>query len=256
VLAKGKDKEGAEKSLSRNLSSAASRVEGFFVRLVRNAFALFTLAVVVVIFTPLANYMARPLIVDMELSEVDLIVVLGGGAYRNGILSGASNERTLHALRLYKAGLSPRVIFVGASINDTYDKVSETVKGEAEDESGEERRKPDIVEANLMKELSVGLGMDSSDLYVDSESLNTYENLRAVKEFMGEKRLKSCLVVTSSTHMYRAKKVYEKLDMNCTPAPAGDYSRYIKSATGRFSLMREVLWEYAALVLYKSFGYI
>ena len=54
---------------------------------------------IVIMFTPLANYMARPLIVDMELRSVDLVAVLGGGAYRNGILSGASNERLITRLK-------------------------------------------------------------------------------------------------------------------------------------------------------------
>ncbi|MEE9542764.1 MAG: hypothetical protein V3V95_03140, partial [Thermodesulfobacteriota bacterium] len=119
------------KGFSEKLSSAVGRIEGFFVRLVRNIFALFTFVMVVAMFTPVANYLASPLNVPMELEKVDLIVVLGGGAYRNGILTGASNERLLHALRLYRSGLAQKIIFVGASIQDPFEKVSETVKGGA-----------------------------------------------------------------------------------------------------------------------------
>ena len=107
-----------------------------------------------------------------------------------------------------------------------------------------------------MRELSIGLGIDERDIYVDTESFNTYENLRAVEKFMEDGAMRSCLVVTSATHMYRAHKVYERLGMECLPAPLGDHTRYVESSLGRLSLLWEVLWEYAALVLYKSFGYI
>ena len=181
-----------------------------------------------------------------------MIAILGGGAYRNGILSGASNERLLHGLRLYKSGLAGKVIFAGGSVLKPSQKISETVEG------GEKRgpHTPDVVEALIMRDVSLSLGMDKSDLSIDADSLNTYENLRSIKEHMSERNMTSCLLVTSPTHMYRAIKVSRRLDMECAPAPVGDYTAYIGSPIGRLSLMRAVIWEYAAIVLYKSFGYI
>ena len=246
----GKAPRDKQKSISEKFGSGVTGVGGFFVRLVRNFFALFTFIMVVVMFTPIANYMARPLTVPMELREVDLIAILGGGAYRNGILSGASGERLLHGLRLYKSGLAGKVIFVGGSVLDPTQKISETVEG------GKAAHTPDIVEASIMRDISLSLGMDKGDLSVDADSLNTYENVRAIKEHMTGRNMRSCLLVTSPTHMYRAFKVARRLDMDCAPAPVGDYTAYIDSPVGRLALMRAVIWEYAAIVLYKSFGYI
>ncbi|MBE9531807.1 MAG: YdcF family protein [Proteobacteria bacterium] len=252
-MPKKPDKEQKEKELSasQRLSSGVSSIGSFFVRIVRNAFALFTFVMIAVMFTPVANYLARPLIVDMELRSVGVIAVLGGGAYRNGILSGSSNERLLHGLRLYRSGLSEKIIFVGGSVLDQTQKITETVKRD-----GGEERTPDVVEAAIMMEVAKSLGFDESAMSVDNSSLNTYENLKSVKEYMSEQGFKSCLVVTSPGHMYRAIKVSKKLGMDCSPAPVGDYLRYIGSPVGRLGLMRAVLWEYAAIVLYKSFGYI
>jgi uncharacterized SAM-binding protein YcdF (DUF218 family) len=205
---------------------------------------------VVVMFTPLANYMAAPLAVPMELRKADLIAVLGGGAYRNGILSSASNERLLHGLRLYRSGLSKEVIFVGGSLLEPSEKITETVQAEVNSQP------PDVVEASIMMDVASSLGFDESGMGVDGESLNTYENLKSIKEYMSNGNMRSCLIVTSSTHMYRVFKVSKRLGMDCSPAPVGDYSRYIESPVGRLGLMRAVLWEYAAIVLYKSFGYI
>jgi uncharacterized SAM-binding protein YcdF (DUF218 family) len=247
----GQDSGGKDKGISRKFGSGVTGVGSFFVRLVRNIFALFTFIMIVVMFTPIANFMARPLTVPMELREVDLVAVLGGGAYRNGILSGSSNERLLHGLRLYKSGLAGKIIFAGGSVLEPSEKLSETIEGSKKDAPA-----PDVVEALIMRDVALSLGMDKGDLSVDADSLNTYENVRAIKEHMKGKRMKSCLLVTSPTHMYRAIKVSKRLHMDCSPAPVGDYTSHIDSPIGRLSLMRAVIWEYTAIVLYKSFGYI
>ncbi|MDP2689579.1 MAG: hypothetical protein Q8P48_05665 [Deltaproteobacteria bacterium] len=67
----------------------------------------FTATAVFFIYTPTANWMARPLVVEPELRKADLVVVLGGGAYRDGTLSKDSNERLIRGLLLYRAG-TPR----------------------------------------------------------------------------------------------------------------------------------------------------
>src|SRR3989304_6569333 len=80
--------------------------------------AIFTLTVFVFMFTPLANVLARPLVMEPDVKKSDLIIVMGGGAYPNGGLGEASGGRFLTGLLLYKEGLAPRLFFAGGSISD------------------------------------------------------------------------------------------------------------------------------------------
>lgn len=210
----------------------------------------FTVVLFIIMFTPLSNYMAKTLVLPQELKKTDLIAIMGGGAYPNGVLGGGSNERLIHGMLLYKDGYAPEMMFAGGTIRRTSKKVLHTVL------KSDDATKIDVVEANLMKEVSLKLGIPNEDTAVDSSSTDTNGNLKAIRAYMEGRGLGSCLIVTSPTHMRRSMSVVKKLGMDCYPAPIGDYTGYIKSGTGRLSLFREVMWEYAGLVLYRLYGYI
>ncbi|OGP18756.1 MAG: hypothetical protein A2054_10070 [Deltaproteobacteria bacterium GWA2_55_10] len=210
----------------------------------------FTAAMLSVMFTPLANMMARPLVVDeTPLQKTDVIAVLGGGAYPNGVLGGASNERLLRGLILYRQGYGKTVIFTGGSVNSMRDKLGHTVLGSRAEMTV-------IGESVLMRQAALGLGMSEADTVFDDRSLNTYENLVFVRAYMEEKGLESVTIVTSPTHMRRAELIAKKLGLKFQSAPVADYTEYRRGAIDRLSLFRETLWEYLALVLYKIYGYI
>jgi len=210
----------------------------------------FTAAMLSVMFTPLANMMARPLVVDeTPLQKTDVIAVLGGGAYPNGVLGGASNERLLRGLILYRQGYGKTVIFTGGSVNSMRDKLGHTVLGSRAEMTV-------IGESVLMRQAALGLGMSEADTVFDDRSLNTYENLVFVRAYMEEKGLESVTIVTSPTHMRRAELIAKKLGLKFQSAPVADYTEYRRGAIDRLSLFREVLWEYLALVLYSIYGYI
>jgi len=201
------------------------------------------------IYTPAANWMARPLVMEPELKEAGLVVVLGGGAYENGSLSTASMERLIRGLLLYRNGYAKRVIFSGGTINDPKDKLIHTVTGM----SGELM---DVVESAIMADISVGLGIDEAAMAVDASSTNTYENLLYAREYMEKNALSDCLLVTSPAHMYRAWRVAKKLGLDCAPAPVADNTPLRKTGLDRLALAREAAHEYAGLAYYWYKGYI
>ncbi len=208
------------------------------------------LVFIIVAFTPLANRLGETLYVKPRLINTDLIVVLGGGAYENGVLTRASMERLLHGLMLYRSGYSSRIAFVGGTIKSRSRKVVYTLTG---------ARLPDaidVVESEIMANISDTLGISPSVFFVEKGSTNTYTNLEAIKQYMEENRLSSCLIVTSPTHILRAMKVSQKLGLQCFPAPVDNYIPYITSPEDRISLMVEVLWELVALRVYRIYGYI
>jgi uncharacterized SAM-binding protein YcdF (DUF218 family) len=215
------------------------------------ACALFTLMVFMVAYTPVSNRLAAELVVEDRPEKADLIVVLGGGANRIGTLSGASNERLIHGLRLFKAGYAPLVYFAGGTIIDTKAKVTRTITGNEKSPDA-----PDVVEAAIMKDVAVELGMSENALRVDALSSDTHENFVELQAYMEKTGVKTCLVVTSPTHAYRAQALYHKLGLDCSMATIPDYTGEISSFTGRVSLMRAVMWEFSAIALYRVLGYI
>lgn len=211
---------------------------------------IFTLFAFVFMFTPLASVLARPLIMEPDVKKSDLIIVMGGGAYPNGVLGEASGERFLAGILLYKEGQAKRIFFAGGSITDTSEKIIRAIF-----KSGESGA-IDVVESALMLDIAKKLGIPEAALHADVSSTNTYANLLAAKAYMEKNNLKTCLIVTSPTHMYRSRRVSEKLGLDCGSAPVKDYTGYANSAMDRLELSWRVFWEYAALALYKAYGYI
>ncbi len=208
----------------------------------------FTFVMLVVMYTPLANWLARPLIVGDEMRKADLIVVLGGGSY-GGSLGGASSERLLKGLILYREGYAPRIIFSGGAAQGLSRKILHTVLGIR-------GKKARSTEADLMDNAASSLGVPSTDRAVDETSLDTYENLKNVRRFMSENGLKTCLMVTSPTHMRRVVLTAGELGLECYPAPVSDYTGDMKGPFERLALFKQTVWEYGGLAIYRLYGYI
>jgi len=209
----------------------------------------FTLGMLLVMYTPLSNWLARPLVVEEGLRKADLIVVLGGGSYRNS-LTGASSERLLRGLILYREGYAPRIIFSGGAPEGLSRKLLHTVLGI------KPRAKTQSSEADLMGNAASSLGVPDKDRAIDEAALDTYENLVNVRKYMSESGLKTCLIVTSPTHMRRAELIARKLGLECYPAPISDYTGEMKGPFERLALFKETVWEYGGLAIYRLYGYI
>jgi len=221
-------------------------------KLIRWFSLAFTAAALLVMYTPAANLLARTLTRDPPPvpERAGLIAVLGGGAFADGSLTGASNERLIKGLLLYRQGRAPRVIFLGGTIVSTSTKIIHTVA------ASRDRRAITVPEGGIMREVAVGLGLAPDVAAWDPLSPNTRENIVNLKAYMEENGIRDCLLVTSATHMLRASLLASKAGLECAPAPVRDYTPYITGPVGRVSLMYTVAWEYAALALYWLYGYI
>lgn len=220
------------------------------VRSIKAFSVIFTAVILITMFTPLANLLAKPLIVKPSLQKADLIIVLGGGAYRNGSLGRSSNERLLKGLLLYKEGYAPKVLFSGGTISGRLEKIGHTLS------RSEDAGDITVYESDIMKEAAVTLGIDPEDLPSDWESANTYGNISQAKAYMEKNGLKTCILVTSPAHMMRVFLVSEKMGLGCFTGPVDDYTEERTSGLDRLSLMKEVIREYAGLALYRLYGYI
>lgn len=211
----------------------------------------FTAVFFIVMLTPLSNRLAAPLLVsEGPAQRTDVIAVLGGGAYANGVLGGASNERLIKGVLLYREGRAPKIVFTGGSSLELAAKLNHTVLGSTEAGTGR------FSEAALMREVAVGMGVPSADCLAEDKSLSTFENLRNLKAYMDGNGMRTATIVSSPIHMRRTALTARKLGMEFTLSPAFDATMHRTTPIARVHLMREVLWEYSAIFLYWMKGNI
>jgi len=135
--------------------------------------------------------------------KADAIVVLGGFTNATGssiklIELNDAVDRLFHGMRLYRAGKAPRVMLVG---------------GAAEGSSPE---------ADFMADLLSEFAVPRDRMLLEKQSRNTRENGVNSVKIMRKNGIKKILLVTSASHMRRAKGVFEKLGIDVVPA-ATDY---------------------------------
>jgi len=111
----------------------------------------------------------------------------------------SAGDRILHAARLYKMGLTPRIITTGGF------PVGSRLKNCTEGEQN----------ALLLREI----GVDSSAILIDKKARTTAEHPRYVAAILDSLHVaKKIILVTSAAHMYRAMGVFKKAGFDVYPA--------------------------------------
>lgn len=103
------------------------------------------------------------------------------------VSGGDTNARTDEAIKLYKKGWAPRLLFSGA----------------AQDKTG-----PSNAEA--MKRRAINAGVAESSIITEEFSANTEENAKNTKDILTKNDLKRVILVTSSYHQRRASLEFRK----------------------------------------------
>lgn len=121
--------------------------------------------------------------VDQE-KKVDCILVLGAGLNGKNKPSPMLKERLDEGIRLYKEGLSDKIIVSG------------------------DHAKPDYDEVNVMKSYILESGIPSIDIFMDHAGLSTYDSVYRAKEIF---EVSSMIIVTQKYHLYRALYIANSL---------------------------------------------
>ena len=130
----------------------------------------------------------------------DVVIVLGGALSPPGDGSpadfGEAADRVVHAFRIFKAGLAPRILISGGNVF------------------------PDgrVSEGQAIADILVELGIDRSAILVEASSRNTYENARESLDIWKAEGFRTGLLVTSAMHMPRALAVFRKAGLVLEPA--------------------------------------
>ena len=139
-----------------------------------------------------------------EVATVDAIVVLGGMTHaqvspRPIVGLNEAAERLTYAAQLYHDGKAPVVLVSGGNLPFSVNEESE---------------------ADTMAEVLGQLGVPSEAIWLEEQSVNTYENGLYSSEILENAGISHILLVTSAKHMPRSVLIFQKQGLTVTPAPA------------------------------------
>ena len=121
-----------------------------------------------------------------KLNNIDCILILGAGIWGDKP-SPMLQDRLDEGIKLYKKGLSSKIIMSGDHGKEEYDEV------------------------NVMKSYAIEKGVPSKDIFMDHAGFSTYESVYRSKEVFEVKKM---IIVTQKYHLYRALYIADKLDIN------------------------------------------
>ena len=115
--------------------------------------------------------------------EVDCILVLGAGIWGDKP-SPMLQDRLDTAIKLYKDGVSNKIIMTGDHGTKEYDEV------------------------NIMKQYAIDAGIPSEDIFMDHAGFSTYESIYRARDIF---KVKKMVIVTQEYHLYRALYIANSL---------------------------------------------
>jgi len=132
--------------------------------------------------------------------SIKWVVVLGGGHYTDpklqvtDQLSAASLVRLVEGICLHNKLSNSKLLLSGGSVFSS------------------------TSEADVMAKMAMDLGIEEKELVLESESKDTKDQARFVKNIIGNNRF---ILVTSASHMARSIALFNTMDMKPIPAPTG-----------------------------------
>lgn len=122
----------------------------------------------------------------------DVIILLGYPAKKDGSISPILRERIRKAAKLYHDGIAELIICTGAAVANKY------------------------VEADVMAETLIELGIPYSNIIREKFARGTYENIVNSKKIMKNRGLRTAVIVSSPWHLRKASSYAFRLEINHT----------------------------------------
>lgn len=144
-----------------------------------------------------------------DLSDVDCIIILGAGIWGDKP-SPMLEDRLLEGIKLYRNGVSDKIIMSGDHGRKEYDEV------------------------NIMKNYAIEKGIPSENIFMDHAGFSTYESIYRAKDIFEAKKV---VIVTQKYHLYRALYIANRLGLEAYGV-GSDPRKYV-GATNRE--IREIL---------------
>lgn len=156
--------------------------------------------------------------------KADAAIVLGAAVWGDKP-SPVFRERINHSINLYKKGVVRNIIFTGGV-------------GEAKE----------LAEAVVGKRYAIQRGVKENDIFIETKSRTTHENLKNAQAVASQHQLSKFLIVSDPLHLKRAVLMAQDMGMDAYPSPTPT-TRY-RSVKSQFQfLMRETYFYFVYLVL-------
>lgn len=120
----------------------------------------------------------------------DVIIALGYPAKKDGSMSPILRERIIKAAELYHEGIAGVIICTGAAVANNY------------------------VEADVMAQALIELGVSDSSIIREKQAKSTYENLVNSKKIMQDRGLKTAVIVSSPWHLRKASSYAYRIEID------------------------------------------
>ena len=184
-----------------------------------------------------------------QIEKHDVAIVLGGMFEYNSDLETISirrsGDRIIQALTLYKTGKVDKLLLSG-------DNGYLTDRG--------------LHEAKQIKELLIQWGINPTDIISEESSTNTHLNAQETTKLLKQSypHFSKFILVTSGTHMKRAKACFDREGLTCTPFSTDlhanqthkyKWDQYLIPNVYNFSLWSDLNKEIVGHLTYKIMGY-
>ncbi len=181
--------------------------------------------------------------------KYDIAIVLGGLSSYNfetkHIEWREASDRLLFPLEMYRQGRVGKFLISGGSGSFAH---------------------PENREAVYLRQFLLNLGIPKSDILMEKKSRNTHENAVFSKELLDSLSLasKSLLLVTSASHMRRARACFRKVGLNFDVLPVDFVSepsiyyfdQYFVPDAEAFEIWRMLLKEMIGCAVYRIKGFL
>jgi uncharacterized SAM-binding protein YcdF (DUF218 family) len=191
-----------------------------------------TVLLLIVFATPLTPWCAVRLADQWSDAKDGVLIVLGADMFQDGMIGTGTYLRCLYAARAWKAGKFRAVVVAGGAAPPS-----------------------PITTAAAMREYLVCQGVPREAVYVDERSGSTRQNALFVKEIVDRWPDRKVLL-TSDYHIYRARRVFEKVGVPVSALPAPDIIKRFNSPLSRLDCFATVAVEWAKIVYYRMRGWM
>ncbi len=160
-------------------------------------------------------------------ARADAAVVLGAAVWTDQV-SPVFKERINHAIILYRKGQVRKLIFTGGQGNP----------GEP-------------TESAAARDYALLSGVPASDILIEEQSHNTYENILYAKQIADAHRITTVLIVSDPLHMKRAMTMAEDVGLvaEASPTPSTRY----QGLSSRLGLLAHETYYYIGYLLRRAF---
>lgn len=163
---------------------------------------------------------------NKELTNFDIIIVLGNPATIDCKPAPIMRERVNKGVELFKNKLSNKILFTGSAVGNQCN------------------------ESDVMYEYAISLGVPNTCIIRDGRAENTYQNAFYAIEQMKKNNYKTAAIVTSQFHIKRACKIFSNYKI--------EYVMYDCTTPNDISIFKMFIWkqrENLILTYHTIFGY-